>query len=163
MRRHGRRWSAEEDALIREHYPHMGALPLCKPLSRTAGSIRRRAWELRVWCGQGRYGRTPTLDEYRDLIRAECATPKMFALALSKTQRHKPCIIRFKVWAKLRAAGYSLPGIASAANKDHTTIISGLNRLKEIEARATVIPVHSSSSVFTRNVKIPLIRAVGMR
>lgn len=41
-------WQEEEDALIKEHYPEMGAPPLAKVLDRSVDSIRNRASTLGI-------------------------------------------------------------------------------------------------------------------
>lgn len=38
------------------------------------------------------------------------------------------CMVRWAVMATLRARGLSLPTIGRLLNRDHTTVISGLNR-----------------------------------
>lgn len=55
-------------------------------------------------------------------------------------QRTRPITrARFRSWRRLRALGYSLPGIGFAYRKDHTTILNGLRSIIKVDA-----PVNSA-------------------
>lgn len=52
--------------------------------------------------------------------------------AVSESRKTKYKLVRFEMYHALREAGYSLPQIGAFFNRDHSTILHGLNRWKEI-------------------------------
>lgn len=166
MKRNGKKWSAEEDAIIRARYPQSGPDFIWVELGRSRNSIIQRASQLAALYGSGHRGNpTPSIAQYRAMLREECdAADVDFADAVTKCREGRVVRARWRVWAKLREMKYSLPGIGSAANRDHSTILNGLKRLKELEDRPPIKQLLiTRRAVFTRNVIAPLIRAVGMR
>jgi chromosomal replication initiation ATPase DnaA len=51
---------------------------------------------------------------------------------MSERRLQKIAIARMTAWKRLRDLGYSLPSIGKAYNRDHTSILSGLRRLKKL-------------------------------
>ena len=52
---------------------------------------------------------------------------------LGRQQQRPVTRARFRSWRRLRALGYSLPGIGYAYRRDHTTILNGLRSIAKTE------------------------------
>jgi len=52
--------------------------------------------------------------------------------AVSESRKTKYKLVRFEMYHALREAGFSLPQIGAFFGRDHTTILHGLRRWKEI-------------------------------
>jgi hypothetical protein len=52
--------------------------------------------------------------------------------AVSQSRKTKYKLVRFEMYHVMREAGYSLPRIGEIFNRDHTTIMHGIKRWKEI-------------------------------
>ena len=72
-----------------------------------------------------------------DNITERCAVLTGIPSAEIKGTSRRPAVAhaRFAVFVACRAAGKSLPQIGHAFRKDHTTIMHGVRRSKEIAAR----------------------------
>ena len=77
----------------------------------------------------------PSQAKYRAMLEEEAARSGVPFSEVMRAPRggRKAAHVRFRVWAKLRAEGYSLPGIGETAGKDHTSILHGIRKLKASE------------------------------
>ena len=137
VRRHCQPWSPEEDAIIREQYPKSGPDFIWAELGRTRQAVVQRACKLGALYGSGhRIDHTPSVTMYLEMLKAECDRSNVnFWTAVTKSQEWAVARARWRTWARLREMNYSLPAIGSAANRDHTSILHGLRRLKELASR----------------------------
>ncbi len=124
-RRHGRRWSAVELEAIRSRYGFDAPAVIAADMGRTVAAI----WECANRLGlRNKFDyRTPSREQYRNLLWDECRTAGIsYSQALGRSQDVQVLTARRRVFAALRAQGYSFPGIASAAGRDQTTIRYGI-------------------------------------
>lgn len=79
-------------------------------------------------------GRWPSSDRYRAMVILEARRRHVFEHdALGRSKARKVSYVRFAVWRELYAMGFSYPGIAKAAGRNHATIILGIRRLNKVE------------------------------
>lgn len=78
----------------------------------------------------------PSLDKYLAYAAKEAqAAGVSLEAILGHSRDPAHCVPRFKVWRALQKDGCCLPGIGKrAGGRHHTTILSGIRRLAEIEA-----------------------------
>jgi chromosomal replication initiation ATPase DnaA len=95
----------------------------------------------------------PPVWRYRAILAEECEQLGVaFDAALGRRRARRICAARYRCWSRLRAIGYSYPGIASVSGRDHTTILHGLRRLRLLNAKA------AARTTIVSPKPIPLIR-----
>lgn len=99
---------------------------------------KRRASILVNCPAMSRKGRRPSAILVRAIVHEEAQRGGVSSKDIMGQSRWKKVAIpRWRVFTRLRALGFSLPGIGMAmGGKDHTTVRSGIIRLREIEANA---------------------------
>lgn len=83
-------------------------------------------------------GAVPSRARYLAYLAEEIAgTNLKLEDVASVSRKKKHTRPRFRAWRRLRADGFSLPGIGKIAQRDHSSILSGLRRLKSLEQSQT--------------------------
>ena len=78
--------------------------------------------------------RRPSPTRYRRMIEQEAARSGLSVREVLEGRRQKTdARARMRVWRELYQQGFSLCGIAWAANRDHTSILSGVRRICALE------------------------------
>ena len=86
--------------------------------------------------GRSKTGKKPPASLVALIAEQEALRGEITAADIMGQRRYKAHQLpRWRVWKRLRAYGYSLPGIAACWGFDHTTVLHGLKRLKSIEAQ----------------------------
>jgi len=133
-------WTEEMDSRLRELWPRMSGAKIAKIFDLPVERVRRRVRALglpshrvvRYGKKSGQPARNVLEQAYRD--QAGPAAPfKDIALG----ERHQAaCIARWRAFQIVLCTvpGVTIAGVARVAGYDHTTILHGLNRLRELEA-----------------------------
>jgi hypothetical protein len=152
-RRTSRVWwtDAETDMLRKMARAGLNANALSGVLGRTPPAIRKRAWRMRIALGNRHVRHRPRTpdrslwtdsdrlavfahvpDGLAEMVVAMCASQRLRLDELRGPKRDNELVkCRQEISLAARQMGYSYPLIARALNRDHTTVIYGVNRLRK--------------------------------
>jgi len=124
-------WTEDEKQFLRDSY---GTMPVAE-VAAALGRLERDVYTMRSkmdLCAASK--KRPSRQKYLAVLAQECIKYRVsIGEAMGKKRTRKVCGPRFKAWARLVDEGYSLPGIAIVAGKDHTTILFGAKRASSPE------------------------------
>lgn len=131
-RRHSRRWNEAELDILRSRYGTTPPALIAEELGRTVAAIWQCA--LRLKLQHTGFYRTPSVAQYHTMLRAECLQSGVcYRDALTKTKTPNLSGARWRVYKRLHNEGYSISGIASAANRDRSSVGYAIKALAQCQ------------------------------